>query len=80
MHDEGNCLWSITYKEGTAYNFSYRFVIVDGNTAIKWESEPNREFNGYDLAVLADESQSGKYQSCSFSKSGTLVTLHCSWR
>ena len=80
MKDEGNCNWSYTIREGTSLSFSYKFAIVLGSSISKIESDPNRRFDGYSLASLAEYSTDGKYESCSFVKSGNIITLFCAWR
>ena len=80
MTNEGNCNWSVTFAKGTDKSFNYKFVIANGSSAVRWESDPNRVFNGASLYKLAKSASSGNYESCSYTKSGTLVTLTCSWR
>jgi hypothetical protein len=80
MTNEGNCNWSVTYAKLTAKTFNYKFVIANGSSAVRWESDPNRVFNGASLKKLADAASSGKYENCSYSKSGSVITLTCSWR
>ena len=80
MVSEGNCNWSVTYSKGTAKTFNYKFVIANGSSAVRWESDPNRVFNGASLKSLANSASSGKYENCSYSKSGSVITLTCSWR
>ena len=80
MVSEGNCNWSVTYSKGTAKTFNYKFVIANGSSAVRWESDPNRVFNGANLKSLANSASSGKYENCSYSKSGSVITLTCSWR
>ena len=79
LKDEGNCDWSYTITEPSS-SFKYKFVIANGNTATKWESDPNRLFSLTGLITSMDSSSSGKYESCNYNKSGNLVTLNCNWR
>ena len=78
MTSQGNCNWSASFK--TTQSFSYKFVIASGSTAYRWESDPNRTFNGANLKNVADKASSGTYETCSYSKSGNVITLNCSWR
>jgi len=80
MTHQGNCNWSATFSKGTSKNFSYKFVIASGSTAYRWESDPNRTFNGANLKAVADKASSGTYETCSYSKSGSVINLNCSWR
>ena len=80
LKNEGNCNYVATFSKGTNLNFSYKFVIASGSTAYRWESDPNRTFNGANLKALADKASSGKYESCDYSKSGNVITLTCYWR
>lgn len=80
MTHEGNCVWSTTFSAATSKTFIYKFLVATGNTANRWESDPNRIFNGASLVSLANKSSSGKYETCSYSKSGKVITLECSWR
>ena len=80
MKNEGNCNWAATFLKGTSQNFSYKFVIASGSSAYRWESDPNRNFNGARLKTLADKASSGTYESCSYNKSGNTITLTCTWR
>ena len=80
LTNEGNCNWSVTFAKGTSKTFNYKFVIASGNAAVRWESDPNRVFNGESLKKLANSASSGKYDSCTYVKSGELITLTCSWR
>ena len=82
LENLGNpCYWTYTFNQ-IPENFNYKFGIYDGNlnNIIIWESDPNREFNIYDLATIAKSSTSGNYNDCSFNKNGNLITLMCSWR
>ena len=80
MTNEGNCNYVATFSKGTKQSFSYKFVIASGSTAYRWESDPNRTFNGANLKALADKASSGKYESCDYKKSGNVITLTCYWR
>ena len=80
MTNEGNCNWAFTISKGTTETFNYKYVITKDNSAIRWESDPNRQYDGPSLKRIADASSSGKFDSCSFIKSGNLVTLTCYWR
>ena len=80
MTNEGNCNWVATLSKGTNQKFSFKFVIGSGSSASRWESDPNRTFNGADLKSVADKAANGKYESCDYSKSGSLITLTCYWR
>ena len=79
LKDEGSCNWSYTFTQPKS-SMSYKFVIANGSNASRWESDPNRKFNLDSLTSLVKSNSSGKYESCSYSKSGSLVTLSCSWR
>ena len=79
LTNEGSCNWSYTIDEPAA-SFKYKFVVANGNTASKWESDPNRLFSLSALAKAVNSSSSGKYENCSYTKSSDLVTLTCSWR
>ena len=80
MTNEGNCNWVATLSKGTNQKFSFKFVIGSGSSASRWESDPNRTFNGADLKSVADKAANGKYESCDYSKSGSVITLTCYWR
>ena len=80
MINEGNCQWVATFSQGTDLAFTYKFVIASGSSAYRWESDPNRTFNGENLKALVDTASSGEYESCSYSKSGSLISLTCYWR
>ena len=80
MTNEGNCNWAATFAKGTTKSFNYKFVIAAGSSASRWESDPNRQFNGANLKKLADTAASGKYESCDYSKSGSVISLKCYWR
>ena len=80
MTNEGNCNWSATFTKGTAQTFNYKFVIASGSSASRWENDPNRQFNGANLKKLANTSSNGTYESCTYTKSGNVITLTCSWR
>lgn len=80
MNHEGNCVWSTTIPAATSKTFIYKFLVATGNTANRWENDPNRQFNGASLASLANRASSGKYETCSYTKSGKVITLECSWR
>ena len=80
LTNEGNCNFVATLSQGTNQSFSYKFVIASGSTAYRWESDPNRTFNGANLKALADKAANGKYESCDYKKSGNVITLTCYWR
>ena len=80
MTNEGNCNFVATLSQGTNQSFSYKFVIASESTAYRWESDPNRTFNGANLKALADTASTGTYESCDYSKSGNVITLTCYWR
>ena len=80
MTNEGNCNWVATLSKGTNQKFSFKFIIGSGSSASRWESDPNRTFNGADLKSVADKTANGKYESCDYSKSGSVITLTCYWR
>jgi len=80
MTNEGNCNYVATFSQGTNQSFSYKFVIASESTAYRWESDPNRTFNGAYLKALADKEETGTYESCDYSKSGNIITLTCYWR
>ena len=80
LTNEGNCNYVATFSQGTNQSFSYKFVIASESTAYRWESDPNRTFNGADLKALADTEATGTYESCDYSKSGNVITLTCYWR
>ena len=80
MINEGSCNWGATISKGTSKNFSFKFVIANGNSAVRWESDPNRQFNGAALQKLAESSSSGKYQNCEYIKKGNVINLSCIWR
>ena len=80
MTNEGNCNWVATLSKGTNQKFSFKFIIGSGSSASRWESDPNRTFNGADLKSVADKAANGKYESCDYSKSGSVITLTCYWR
>lgn len=77
---EGNCIWSTTFSSGTTQSFVYKFVVANGNSAYRWENDPNRQFNGNSLVAAASGTTSGKYENCNFTKNGNLITLICTWR
>jgi len=79
LSNEGNCNWSYTFTKPKA-SMTYKFVIANGGSASRWENDPNRTFNLASLKSYVNSSSSGTYQSCSYSKSGSLVTLNCSWK
>ncbi len=54
LTNEGNCNYVATFSQGTNQSFSYKFVIASESTAYRWESDPNRTFNGADLKALSD--------------------------
>ena len=80
MTNTGNCNWAYTFSKGTSKSFSYKYVIAVGSSASRWESDPNRNFDGTSLKNLAKASASGKYDSCTYTKSGSVISLSCSWR
>ena len=80
LTNEGNCNFVATLSQGTNQSFSYKFVIASESTAYRWESDPNRTFNGANLKALADTASTGTYESCDYSKSGNVITLTCYWR
>ena len=77
--NEGSCNWVYTYNTPSA-TMSYKFVTANGNSVTRWESDPNRTFNYAALKSAVKTSSSGKYQNCDYVKSGSLVTLTCTWR
>ena len=79
LSNEGNCVWSYTFTKPKD-SMTYKFVIANGGSASRWENDPNRIFNLASLKSYASSSPSGTYQSCSYSKSGSLVTLNYSWK
>ena len=78
MTNEGSCNWSATFT--TAQTFNYKFVIANGSSASRWESDPNRQFNGASLKKLADSVASGSYETCTYKKAGSVITMTCFWR
>ena len=80
MKSEGSCVYSATIQDATAESFSYKFVLTYENSPQSWEDDPFRKFNGPALASLADKSASGTYENCSYTRSGNLITLQCSWQ
>ena len=79
LNNIGNCNQSYTLTKPDS-SFKYKFVVGNGNSATKWESDPNREFNLVSLNNAVQASDTGKYESCSYDKNGNLVTLTCGWR
>lgn len=79
LNNIGNCNWSYTLTKPDS-SFKYKFVVGNGNSVTKWESDPNREFNLVSLNNAVQASDTGKYESCSYTKNGNLVTLTCGWR
>ncbi len=79
LTNEGSCNWSYTITKPTS-SFKYKFVDVNGSTATRWESDPNRTFSLSALTIAVNASASGKYESCSYTKTNDLVTLTCIWR
>ena len=67
-------------KKGNSLNFNYKFVIASGSSASRWESDPNRQFNGASLKKLADSVASGSYETCTYKKVGSVITMTCFWR
>ena len=80
LTNEGSCYWSTTISKGTEKTFAYKFVIANGSSAYRWESDPNRTFDGPTLKTAATKSASGAYEKCSYVKSGNTITLVCTWR
>ena len=80
LTNEGSCNWSATISKATAKTFTYKFVIANGSSAYRWESDPNRNFNGATLKSTVAKSTAGTYEKCSYVKSGTTITLICTWR
>jgi hypothetical protein len=78
MTNEGSCNWSATFT--TAQTFNYKFVIANGSSASRWESDPNRQFNGASLKKLADSVATGSYETCTYKKVGSVITMTCFWR
>ena len=78
LKNEGNCNWSYTLENPSA-SFKYKFIISNGSST-KWENDPNRVFNLATLASTISSSSSGNYAGCSYTTSGSLVSLKCSWR
>ena len=76
---ENDCIWTYTFYQ-IPENFFYKFIIFKDNDIVRWESDPNREFNLEDLANIVKSSSMGYYNDCSFIKNGILITLTCSWR
>ena len=77
--NEGSCNWVYTFNTPKS-TMSYKFVTSNGNSITRWESDPNRTFNLAALKSAVNSSSSGKYQSCNYIKSESLVTLTCTWR
>ena len=59
-------------------SLTFKFVIYKGKRASRWENDPNRTFNLDAFKSVVISTSSGTYQNCSYSKSGSLVTLTCS--
>ena len=77
LKNEGNCNWSYTLANPDS-SFKYKFVV--NSASPKWESDPNRIFSLVSLNNAVKKSSSGKYENCSYSTSGNLVSLTCEWR
>lgn len=80
MSNTGSCNWEATISNASEKTFSYKFVIANGSSAYRWESDPNRTFNGPALVSQANKASTGTYEKCSYVKSGTTITLICVWR
>ena len=75
-----NCIWVLGLRNALKENFTYKFVVANGNSAYLWESDPFRQFNGQNLITLAKKSPNGKYEDCIYSKIGNVIYLQCFWR
>ena len=69
-----------TLKDGTSQTFYYKFVTANGNIIDRWESDPNRYFNGKQLLEFTKTSKSGTYSNCKYQLKENLITLNCSWK
>ena len=78
--NEDNCYWSYSFNDTINENFEYKFAISDGNKVTRWENNPNRKFDLYELANSIKSSFSGKYEGCSYDKEDNLITLLCFWK
>jgi len=79
LTNEGGCNWSYTLDNSIS-SFKYKFVIANEDSAIKWESDPNRTFNLVSLYSAIKSNSNGKYENCSYNTNGNLVSLICYWR
>lgn len=75
-----NCVWISSLRNALKENFTYKFVVANGNSAYLWESDPFRQFNGQNLINLAKKSPNGKYEDCLYSKIANVIYLQCFWR
>ena len=80
LNNIGNWNWAYTLKDGISQTFYYKFVTANGNTLDRWESDPNRYFNGKKLLELTKTSKSGIYNDCYYQLKENLITLNCYWR
>ena len=76
---ENNCFWSYTFKT-IEENFECKFVISNGFIVFRWENDPNRKFNIFELANAINNNNFGYYENCNYYKEGNLVTLICYWK
>ena len=75
----GDCFWSYTF-ETIKEDFEYKFVISNGFIVYRWENDPNRVFNIFELANAIKNNNFGYYENCNYYKEGNLVTLTCYWK
>lgn len=76
-----NCAWySPLFKNIEDLNFVYKFAVVSGSDIYKWESNPNRKFNGGALLSLVKKSPTGNYEDCKYSLIDNTITLVCYWK
>ena len=72
--------WKTVLKSGTTKFFEYKFAIFNGSKVTRWENNHNRNFNGQELAKMAEKETTGTYGNCNYIKSGNIITLTCSWQ
>ena len=59
---ESNCFWSYTFNT-IEENFEYKFIISNGFLVFRWENDPNRKFNIFELANAIKNNNFGYYET-----------------
>ena len=74
-------IWVYTLKQATVKNFLYKFVVLNADKTTKWESDPNRTFDGPLFETnIKNKKYSGTINSCNYVYQNGIISLTCSWR